>query len=508
MLDNSSNNKRIAKNTIFLYVRMLLIMLVTLYTARVVLRTLGVDDYGLYNVVGGVVSMFAFLNGTMSGATQRFLTFELGLKENGNFTKVFGAAFTIHAVLALIILILAETIGLWFVSTKLNIPQERFSAALWVYHFAILSTIVFVMSIPFNACIISHEKMAAFAYISIIEVILKLLIVLFLDWIDFDKLKLYAVLMFLVQLGIQSVYMVYCHRAFKSVKIRLIWDTTLLSRIANFAGWTLFGGMASVGFNQGLNIILNMFFGPAVNAARAIAVQVDNAIQSFVSNFQMAMNPQIIKRYAAGEMSEMHKLVFASSRYSFFLMLLFAIPIYIEAPVILNIWLDNVPEHTVSFLRITIFVILINTLSNPLITSVNATGNVRNYQVIVGSILLLIVPITYFILKLYSIPELAFVVYVVVSFVAQIARFMLARPLVNLSTAEYVKNVLLRIALVGLLSIILPLITAYFITNIYVELFVVCIVSWLSVFWIVYVFGIGKNERHMIKSYVNKFLKK
>lgn len=508
MPDNSSNNKRIAKNTIFLYVRMLLIMLVTLYTARVVLRTLGVDDYGLYNVVGGVVSMFAFLNGTMSGATQRFLTFELGLKEKGNFTKVFGAAFTIHAFLALIIFVLAETIGLWFVCTKLTIPPERFSAALWVYHFSILSTLVFVMSIPFNACIISHERMGAFAYISIIEVILKLLIVFFLNLIDYDKLKLYAVLMFMVQVGIQSVYMLYCHRAFKSARVRLIWDRTLLSRIANFAGWTLFGGMASVGFNQGLNIVLNMFFGPAVNAARAIAVQVDNAIQSFVSNFQMAMNPQIIKRYAAGEMSEMHKLVFASSRYSFFLMLLFAIPIFIEAPEILNLWLDTVPEHTINFLRITIFVILINTLSNPLITSVNATGKVRNYQVIVGSILLMIVPITYFVLKVHSIPELAFVVYVVVSVIAQIARFLLARSLVDLSTIDYLKNVLLRIISVGLVSIILPVITAHLINNKYIELIAVCFVSWLTVFSVVYFLGIGKDERQIIKTYANKFLKR
>lgn len=508
MTDIKTNNKRIAKNTIFLYVRMLLIMLVTLYTARVVLRTLGVDDYGLYNVIGGVISMFAFLNGTMSGATQRFLTFELGLKENGNFTKVFGAAFTIHAVLALIIFVLAETIGLWFVCTKLTIPPERISATLWVYHFSILSTLVFVMSIPFNACIISHERMDAFAYISIIEVILKLLIVFFLDIIDFDKLKLYAVLMFFVQLGIQSVYMLYCHKAFKTAKVRLIWDKSLLSRIANFAGWTLFGGIASVGFNQGLNIVLNIFFGPSVNAARAIAVQVDNAIQSFVSNFQMAMNPQIIRRYAAGEMSEMHKLVFASSRYSFFLMLLFAIPIFIEAPVILNLWLDTVPEHTVNFLRITIFVILINTLSNPLITSVNATGNVRNYQVIIGTILLMVVPIAYFVLKLNSVPELAFVVYVTVSLIAQIVRFVLARPLANFSTIDYIKSVLWRIVLVGMLSIILPAFTAYLANDKYKELIEVCFVSWLSVLCVVYACGISKAERQLIISYANKFLKR
>ena len=508
MPDNLSNNKRIAKNTIFLYVRMLLIMLVTLYTARVVLRTLGVEDYGLCNVVGGVVSMFAFLNGTMSGATQRFLTFELGLKEKGNFSKVFGAAFTIHVVLALIILFLAETIGLWFVCNKLTIPPERFSAALWVYQFSILSTIVFVISIPFNACIISHERMGAFAYISIIEVLLKLLIVFFLDLIDFDKLKLYAVLMFLVQLSIQSVYMLYCHKSFKDAKVRLIWDKTLLSRIANFAGWTLFGGLASVGFTQGLNIILNMFFGPAVNAARAIAVQVDNAIQSFVSNFQMAMNPQIIKRYAAGEVTEMRKLVFASSRYSFFLMLLFAIPIFIEAPVILDLWLDTVPDHTVNFLRITILVILINTLSNPLITSVNATGKVRNYQIIVGTILLMILPIAYFVLKLRSVPELAFVVYVAVSFVAQIARYILARRLVNISNAQYLKNVLSPIVIVGLLSVVLPVLTSYLITNVYAELAVVCIVSWLSVLIVAYFFGIGRTERQLIISYVNRLLKR
>lgn len=508
MSDNSANNKRIAKNTIFLYVRMLLTMAVTLYTSRVVLATLGVEDYGIYNVVGGVVTMFAFLNGTISGVTQRFFTFELGTGNKEKLKSVFNTAICIHWIVAGVIVFLAETIGLWFVCNKLVIPDERMTAALWVYQFSILSTVVFFISIPYNACIIAHEKMSAFAYISIIEVVLKLLIVYLLLLSGYDKLIVYAILMFLVQLLIRLIYNEYCKRHFEESKYKFCIDHYIAKKMLGFTGWTLFGGFASVGMGQGLNILLNMFFGPAVNAARAVAQQVDSAVQSFVANFQMALNPQIIKNFAANDLLQMRKLVFASSRYSYYLLFFLSLPIVIEAPFILGIWLKEVPEHTVAFLRITMLVMLINALSNPLITSANATGNIKKYQMVVGTILLLIVPVAYIVLKLGGNPESVFWIYFLFSGIAQIARLWMIRPMIGLSIRKYAVEVVGRATLVTLPSIILPLLSINVLNEGWLRFVITGILSSLSIITAVYTLGIGKGERNFVKDKIGSIFKK
>lgn len=499
MSDNNANNKRIAKNTIFLYARMLLTMAVSLYTSRVVLATLGVDDYGIYNVVGGVVTMFAFLNGTISGVTQRFLTFELGTGDREKLKSVFNTAMCIHWIVAGVIVVLAETLGLWFVCNKLVIPDDRMAAAIWVYQFSILSTVVFFISIPYNACIIAHEKMSAFAYISIIEVVLKLMIVYLLMLSQYDKLIVYAILMFLVQLLIRLIYNEYCKRHFEESKYRFRVDQSIAKNMLGFTGWTLFGGFASVGMGQGINILLNMFFGPAVNAARAVAQQVDSAVQSFVANFQMALNPQIIKNYAANDLSQMRSLVFASSRYSYYLLLFLALPIVIEAPFILGVWLKEVPDHTVAFLRITMLVMLVNAVSNPLITSANATGNIKKYQMIVGTILLLIVPVAYVALRLGCNPEFVFWIYFIFACLAQIARLWMIRPMIGLSMRKYAIEVVMRAMLVTIPSLILPLISTFLLQPGWSRFVVTGMLSVLSVFTGVYTLGIGKVERDFVK---------
>lgn len=477
---------------------MLLLMGVSLYTSRVVLSTLGVDDYGIYNVVGGVVSMFSFLNGIISGATQRFLSFELGTDNKERLHNVFNTAVGIHLGISLLIVLLAETIGLWFVLNKLVIPEERITAAIWVYHFSVASSVLLIMSMPYNACIIAHEKMEAFAYISILDVILKLLIVyLLLIW-GVDKLILYAVLMFLVQLFIRCIYNFYCTHHFEESKYKMQWDKKLAKEMTGFAAWTLFGGLASVGFSQGINILLNMFFGPVVNAARAIAVQVDNAILSLVNNFQTAINPQIIKNYASGNVDDVHKLVYAGSKYSYYLLLFMAIPVFFEAPIILQIWLENVPEHTISFLRITMFVLLINALSGPLITASNATGNIKHYQIIVGSILLLIVPVAYMALKNGCNAEFVYWIYFSISLIAQIARLVLIRQLIKLSLFRYFKEVILRIGITTTASIIIPLILHCYMQPGILRLFLSVIISFLTVTISVYSVGISVKERDFI----------
>ena len=297
----SDNNKRIAKNTLLLYVRMFFMMGIALYTSRVVLNTLGVEDYGIYNVVGGLVSMFGLLNGSMSSATQRYITFELGKGDGKSLNKIFSLSLQIHALIAIVTVLLVESVGLWFLYNKMTIPPERMTAAFWVLQASALTFIFSIMSVPYNADIIAHERMSAFAYISIIEAVLKLAIVYMLLVVPFDKLIVYAILLAVVQLSIQFCYMVYCHRHFPESRYRHVKDWRLFKEMTSFAGWNMFGGLSSISFNQGLSMLLNVFFGPVVNAARAVATQVQGAIQMFITNFQMALNPQIVKTYAQGE---------------------------------------------------------------------------------------------------------------------------------------------------------------------------------------------------------------
>lgn len=317
-MNNSENNKRIVRNTGMLYIRMLLTMTVSLYTSRVVLNTLGVVDFGIYNVVGGVVLMFSFLNSSMSSATQRFLSIELGKQDYLQLKKVFSMSVNIHAIIAIAIFILAETIGLWFLNARLVIPADRIVAANWVYQFSIFAFMLTIMNVPYNATIIAHERMKVYAYVSIIEVFLKLTIVVVLVFSGFDKLKLYSLLVFVVSIIVWIIYKVYCKRNFHETSYIYFWEKSLYKTLINYAGWNLFGNIAGVTFNQGINIMLNLFFGPTINAARSIAYQINSAVSGFVSNFQIAMNPQIVKSYALEDLKYMHQLIFQGAKYSFF----------------------------------------------------------------------------------------------------------------------------------------------------------------------------------------------
>ena len=463
MSNSIENNKRIAKNTLLLYFRMFFMMIVSLYTSRIVLSTLGIEDFGIYNVVGGVVSMFSFLNGAMATSTQRYLTFELGKEGNvDQMRKVFNASIIIHALISIFILILAETVGMWFIYSYMTIPDSRMDAALWVYQFSILSMIVLVMSVPYNACIIAHERMKVFAYISVLEVILKLLIVYILVLGDIDKLKLYAVLIFCVQLLIRFIYSNYCRRHFKETLFQLALNKKLLKEMTGFAGWNLVGSISFLGVVQGLNILLNIFFGPAVNAARGIAVQVQGTISNFSTNFQTALNPQIIKSYANKDLGYMHQLIFKSAKYSFLLLFFVSLPLMIEMQQILGWWLKVVPEHTVSFTRLVLISTMIDCMANSLIISAQATGKIRMYQICVGGILLLIVPLSYICLLFISAPEIVFIVNILVSLCAQIVRLYLLKNLIILNMYDYFKEVILKIIGVMSLSVILPLFVYFF----------------------------------------------
>lgn len=454
---NYSDNKRIAKNTLLLYFRMIFIMAIQLFTSRVVLNTLGIDDYGIYNVVGGVVAMFGFLNKAMTTSTQRYLTFELGKGDFDQLRRVFSTSICIHLLISVVVVLLAETVGLWFLLEKMIIPESRMNAAMWVYQLSVFTTVVAIMSFPYNAAIIAHEKMSAFAYISVAEVVLKLAVVYLLTLASVDKLVLYAILICLIQILIRVVYSMYCTRHFAETKCGFIKDKALFKEMFSFAGWNLWGHAASIMFSQGLNILLNLFFGPTVNAARAIAVQVESAIHQFSNNFQMALNPQITKTYAAGQIKEMHKLVFRSSKFTFCLLLVLCMPVMLEAPFILKIWLKTVPDYTHIFLRIILVTVIIDSSANSLMVSAAATGRIKKYQSVIGGILLTIVPISYLVLKLGATPWSVFVVHLIICCVAYATRLAIIRPMINLVISNYFKEVILRCILVAIVSSVLPI---------------------------------------------------
>lgn len=455
MTDNSQNNKRIAKNTLMLYIRMLLIMVVSLYTSRVILQALGVEDFGLYNVVGGVVVLFTFINNAMVTSTQRFLNFEIGRNNLDEAQKVFSASLNIHAIIAGVFLLLAETVGLWFLNRYIQIPEGREVAANWVYQFSIIVSILNIIRSPYNAAIIAHEHMSFYAYVSIIEIILKLAIV-YMVYLFSDRLVAYAFLMMMVTLIVLGAYYIFCKKKYAICKYKFEYNKKRYMALASFSGWSLFGSLANMGASQGINIILNMFFGVAVNAAMGIANQVNAAVYQFVSSFQTAFNPQIIKSYAAGDRTYFISLIMNTSRYSFLLLFLLALPIYICCPEILSIWLGTVPEYAVEFCRLMILFLLIDAVQGPLWVSAQATGKIRNYQILMSVLILLNLPITYVLLIFFKKPEIALIVRVAVNFITAVARVIYLNHLYDFPIGRYMKDVILKCLMVMVISYPIP----------------------------------------------------
>lgn len=399
MSETSENNKRILKNTGMLYIRMFLTMAVALYTSRVVLQVLGVEDFGIYNVIGGIIGMLAFFNGSMATATQRFLNFEMGKGNEANLEKVFSVSLISYAGIALLSVIVAETIGLWFVYHKLVISPERLTAALWAYQACIIVFVINLFSVPYYATIIAHERMTAFAYIGILEVSAKLLIAYSIVRIPYDHLITYSFLMCLVPLIIQIVYMVYCHKHFKECKLKWIWDTALFKKLISFSGWMLAGTSSDLLVSQGVNILINLYFGPLLNAARAVSMQVRAAVSNFYWNFMVAARPQIVKSYAQGNYEYMYKLVYSTTKLSFLMLFLITIPIWFNTQFILNLWLKEPPEHSALFVQLVLMELLITCTISPLASLSQASGRVRNYQLIISVLSIMIFGLTWLFYK-------------------------------------------------------------------------------------------------------------
>lgn len=391
-----------------LYIRMVLSIIVSLYTSRIVLQTLGVEDYGIYGVVGGVVSMFSFLNAAMSGATSRFLTYEMGRGDMERLKDTFSSAMIIHIFIALIVFILAETVGLWFLCNKLVIPEGRMYAAHWVFQLSIISMFFTVTQVPYNSLIISHEKMDIYAYVELLNVFLKLGIVYILLIGNFDKLILYAALTLGVSIIIALIYRVYCLHHFKEASMHFIWDKSLLLPMLNFSGWDLFGNMSVVFFTQGIAMVLNIFFGPILNAANSISTNVQGIIKGFAYNVIQAFRPQIIKRYAQEDMDAVNNYCVMATQYSLALFAIIAIPVFFSAEYILTLWLGLVPEHTVVFLRIVLIGTIFNLANNIVNIPIHAEGKMKLFSIVTGTCFFISVPIMYFMLKLGATADAAY----------------------------------------------------------------------------------------------------
>lgn len=474
-------------------------MVVTLYTSRIILQVLGVIDFGIYNVVGGVVTMLGFISGSLSGATSRFITFELGKNSEGDVKKVFRCAVTIHYIMSIGIFILAETLGIWFLLNKMVIPADRLFAAIWVYQCSVATFVISILSVPYNALIIAHERMNAFAYISIFEAVSKLVIVFLLKLGQNDRLIIYAILLLMVQIIIRILYTIYCNRNFSETSAKWLWNKELSHKIAVYAGWTMNGSLAAVGYTQGINVLLNLFFGPAVNAARGIAVQVHAAVNQFFGNFLMAVRPQITKSYAQGNLSYMHELVLNSSRYAFYLIILVAFPILINIDYILALWLRDVPEHTSNFTRLMILACMNETFKQPTLMAIHATGDLKKFQIIEGSILLTIIPISYLFLKYAHISaESVLVIYVLIDTFTQFVRVWIVYPRIELSRRKYFSKVLFPLS-----KLVLPLVfIGYFIERNTIYNFLGFVCNSLMCFSItlvfIWLFGFTSSEKYWI----------
>lgn len=501
----ATNN--IAKNTAFLYLRMFFILGVTLYTSRIILEQLGVSDYGIYSLVGGIVAMLGFFRGAMTNATRRYLSFDLGKGDFVKLRKTFSATLTIHLVIALAVFILAESLGLWYLKNKMVFPENRLVAVHFVYQFSVLTFLVTIVQVPYDALIQAREKMKIYALVSIVEAILKLLIVYLLIYFGNDKLITFSVLTFIVAVIIRLIYQIYCRKEFEESKYHFDFDKNYFIELLSYSGWNLFGSLAVVARGQGSNIILNLFYGTNINAAYGIGTQVQTAVQLFVNNFQIAVNPQIIKTYAQGDFKQNHKLILQSSKLSFFLLFIIICPIWFNTKYILELWLKNIPDYTPAFVQLILVYILIDTISAPLMVGAQATGKIKWYQIVVGILLFLNLPISYVLLKRPNAePNIVFELMIVISFITLLFRILFLKYMIRLNVFDFSKKVIFPILLVSALSIsiiyfLMPLITLHnFFMLFVVKLLIIAVVN----IGLITIFGLDIQERNFLKKILKK----
>ena len=496
----NSNSKRIAKNTFFLYIRMLFLMAVTLFTSRVVLDKLGIEDYGIYNVVGGLASMFIFFQSSLANATQRFLNVELGKNNQRGANNVFCQHFVLYAIMAVAVIVVGETIGLWFVENKLNISPDRSFAAIWVYQFTLFSLCVTLIGIVFNSEIIAHEDMSIYSYVGIFEGIARLGVAYAISVSTFDRLIVYGFLMFVVSALVQIIYFIYCRRKYNECKIYFVWERLLLKETSSIVGWNAVGTAIYALNNAGVNILLNMFFGPAVNAARGISFQINTAVNNFSTNFFVSVRPQIVKSYAAGDKEYLLKLFYKSSKYSFFLLWTLCLPIIFCVDRILGLWLKDVPEYTNIFTLWILSYSLIDVLNNPIWSVALAVGKLKKYISIGSGVFLLVFPLSYIALKNSCSPVSVYIILFVVRFCYLIVVLKIIKPYINYSVTEYIRWVVLPILVVVIVSSVMNFIIRNQIPDTLLLMFVFIVLSVLITGVTIWFFGMTVGERSQVVS--------
>lgn len=502
------NTKRIAKNTLLLYFRMILTLCIGLYTSRVILNILGVEDYGIYSVVAGFLGMFRIMTGALSAAIMRFITIEIANKNIERLKKVFSTSFTVQFFNGVLVLLLIETVGIWFLNNKMTIPYNRLDAATFCLHCSAISVFLSLLYVPFNSLIIAYEKMSAFAYVSILETFLKLVICYMMYILPYDNLKTYALLLCCVSVIVQLIYWIYCKRKLVGCSIKISFNAYFFKKIWSFAGWNFLGNSAGILNSQGINMLMNIFFGVVINAARGIADQVSNIIQMFVNNFMTALNPQITKSYAIGDYETSYKLVCRGARFSFYIMFILALPIMLEADIILKIWLGQPPKMASTFLVWTILSCLTIVVGNTLVTLQLADGNIKIYQIVITSVGCLPFPLSWIAFKLGAPVVVAYFIYFFIYWILIFVRFFLVHKSTLLPIRMYMHDVVLNCHLTAFLSLLLPLLIKLLLPDSFLRLVITCIISILSVSLVVYFYSMSIGEKIFIKQYVQKIILK
>ena len=498
MSDNNSKNKKIAKNTLFLYFRMLFLMCISLYTSRIILEALGVSDYGIYNVVGGFVAMFTLISASLTSACSRFLNYEMGKGVKSRLEIVFSTSLTVHIILAIIIALLCESFGVWYLNNRMVIPEERLIAANWVFQISVLNFCINLITVPFNGAIIAHEKMSTFASVSIFEGVARLAICFLVITLSTDHLITYAFLYMLVQVSVMFVYQIYCRRNFEECCYKFIIDKPLVRQMFSYSGWHIIGNSSGILNRQGVDLILNYFCGTVLNAAKGISNQVMGAVAAFSNNFMIALNPQITKSYAQGDIQYMMSLVFKGARFSYLLLFFLSLPIILNADYVIHLWLKNVPDYAIPLAQLSLVTAMISSLSNSLVAAQNATGKVRDYQIVVGGLQLLNLPLCYVALSIGFSPISVMVVAIIVEVFSLIARLiMIPRYIKEFSPFQYIKEVVLKVIGVSITASIIPLLLCCFLREGFVSFVIISLTSFISTLFFVLFIGCTESERKM-----------
>lgn len=504
MGDIVSNNKRIAKNTLFLYIRMLFLTLIGLITSRVILRALGIEDYGVYNAVGGFVAMFSFLTASLSNAISRYLTVAIGKSDNALLKDVFPTSINIQLLMSILVAFVIDVVGTWFLNSHMNIPPSRMGIANTIFHISIISFAISLIIVPFNAAVIAHEHMSFFAYIGIFDGVLKLLTAFLLYITPIDRLLTYSLSLCLIPIINLTIYCFYCRKHFEECHYRFVFKRNLFKEMFSFAGWSFLGSSSSVLNNYGVNVIINVFFGVTVNAARGVANQVDGILRQFVTSFTTAINPQIMKSYASGDFVYMNKLIRSGAKYSIYLLLLFAIPFWFETETILHIWLGSFPSYAPIFIRLTLLGILIDMSGNSLANAVWATGDVKKYYLIIGPLGLLAIPLSYCLFKLGYSPSAAYVSYIISYGIIQVVRLYIAKDCIVFNPKTYVKEVYLNTLMVSILPLLCTEMVHLYIPREYMRLLVVLVVSIVTLLLSIWLIGLSPQEKVMVKKMISQ----